>query len=625
MSEELDKIIKKQSKLNNIITLKKPSKGNLLFQSSQNGSYTKIPPLNAVINTKFGKSPDSKKSKLFKSSAPNKNIQFFNWASINENSIDDPNIYIKNKLKNFKIGKVQNQLCCGACWSVSTASCFSERYAIVNDILPKQGNAISIMSCCTKKQYKNVFARVETPDCDVMSDYENLKSKYDTIGMCSGGIPYSAGMSIKRNGLPVDSGLNYGEKLFKCSNSPTTVSLNKSIIDAYPCKKNLFEGTQIMKMAKSNPIYISSALDSKGHPERYVEMIKNALMDGPVVAGFVVMGDFLGMGTESGSIGSSSKGKNSVLDWNTTGKVYVPGAYDNLWPEISLNSVGGSGILEVIPGLDKPSMLKDKETAPKSSPGTIFCGFHAVVIVGWGELDMKYVENKSVKSVKSTIDGKEKLPFWICRNSWGTEWPNKDGVPYYKGGIKVIAGGKSKEYTLDIPPGYWLHAMYPNESLALDAPINYEGTDYGSTMVMEALKEKQLNTSENIQVSILDKIVNSVTSIPKLVQSLTSKKDWKDKNGYTCSDYKNQLWCIDGVQGVGWNTKWGKIEDYADSNGVSAFDICETCKYILKEDKLSTSEPVLEEKNKSEIFTIILFISLFIILSILCILLIYTK
>ena len=34
--------------------------------------------------------------------------------------------------------------------------------------------------------------------------------------------------------------------------------------------------------------------------------------------------------------------------------------------------------------------------------------------------------------------------------------------------------------------------MYPNESMALDVPLTYEGIDYGSTMVMIPEKDHNL-------------------------------------------------------------------------------------------------------------------------------------
>lgn len=56
-------------------------------------------------------------------------------------------------------------------------------------------------------------------------------------------------------------------------------------------------------------------------------------------------------------------------------------------------------------------------------------GFHSAVIVGWGPTPEEKKKNPLV------------VPYWILRNSWGQGWG-----PRY----------------LDIPNGYWKHAMYPN-------------------------------------------------------------------------------------------------------------------------------------------------------------------
>ena len=46
-----------------------------------------------------------------------------------------------------------------------------------------------------------------------MSSYNELERSNNSMGMCSGGIPYSAGLTIFRNGLPNDDKTKYTSSL----------------------------------------------------------------------------------------------------------------------------------------------------------------------------------------------------------------------------------------------------------------------------------------------------------------------------------------------------------------------------------------------------------------------------
>lgn len=529
-----------------------------LFGSTSTQTF-RVPPLNAVIDSGFGKGPkDSKPFKGFQAGNSVDNVDlipFLNWTSLRSNSFDDPNKYRTEQLEVFKLLEPMNQDCCGACWAVSSTMAFADRYGIANDIQPINPSVISVMSCCTKQMHKSVFAVVDTPDCDIMSSYNELKRSGNSMGMCSGGIPYSAGLTIMRNGLPNDNKTKYTSELFGCSGdtfTPSFPNMNTALIDKYSCSEKLFENTQKIKM-ESEPIYISS---SQGPPSHYPELMKKELLEGgPLVGGYMVLGDFLGLNSDGNSLGSDGD-KTQIMNWDTTGKVYVPGAYNKLFPFVSVNGVGGSSTISFNKQEGKQTQAQDQGVKAKAAIGEIFCGFHAVVIVGWGELDAKFVENKDIKFITGK-DGKKKLPFWICRNSWGTQWPTED---YYSKGIEVIVDNETK--TLKVPKGYWLHAMYPNESMAMDVPINYEGIDYGSTMVMIPQKVNKLET------------VTKGALTPKNNGCNTT---WEDSEGYNCSQYSEYGWCNqDGNKGPGWKDKWGDFDDFK-SDGYDASDICCQC------------------------------------------------
>ena len=587
------KIQMMQAKLNKPIKLQmqKPTgfKSNWAVKSSIEGStysantsssqvFT-IPPLNAVISTAFGKPAvsGSRSFKLFTASQTNvSTLQFLNWASTGKNTFDDPNQHRNVILKNYRVSPVFNQLCCGSCWAVSTSTAFSDRYGILNDEKPIQSNILSIMSCCTGNKYKNVFGVVATPDCNIMSNYNELEMSDSSMGMCFGGIPYSAALSVWRNGIPEVSTQPYNSTLFDC-NGGGGVDLNRAIINKYPCEKKLFNSGKKIRMSREDkPVYISSSMDSRGPPEHYVNMMKKALLEGgPLVGGFMTMGDFIGMG--SVNVNGAATDNKAVISWDSTGKVYVPGAYDKIWPYTPVNSVGGVSTVNFIRKSGTNTEVVDTGFKDQVPIGEIFCGFHAVVIVGWGELDMKYVKNKNVKTITSPVDKRQKLPFWICRNSWGTSWPSKDGQNYYEGGVKVTVN--DKDTILNIPAGYWLHAMYPNESLAMDVPIIYEGTDYGSTMVMTPLRS---NTPGPTPKPATNPATNPATKAPIRKGTLPPKKlvcdaKWVDNEGYSCKEYSNEKWCTPGGKhGSGWEDRWGRISDFA-NKGKDALQACCEC------------------------------------------------
>ena len=582
------KIQMMQAKLNNPIRLQmqKPTgfkSGSTYSSNTSSSNVFTIPPLNAVISTAFGKPAvsGSRSFNLFRA-APQTNLstlQFLNWASTGKNTFDDPNKHRNVILKNYRIDPVFNQLCCGACWAVSTSTAFSDRYGILNDEKPIKSNILSIMSCCTGGKYKNVFGVVATPDCNIMSSYDELGSSNSSMGMCSGGIPYSAGLSIWRNGIPEVNAQPYNSTLFDCNGNGGT-DLNRAIIDKYPCEKKLFASGKRIRMSKADkPVYISSSMDSRGPPEHYVNMMKKALLEGgPLVGGFMTMADFIGMG--SVNVNGAAADNGGTVSWDSTGKVYVPGAYDKIWPFTPINSVGGVSTVNFIaarPG--KNTEVVDTGIKEQAAIGEIFCGFHAVVIVGWGELDMKYVKNKTVKTTTSPVDKRPKLPFWICRNSWGTSWPSKDGQNYYEGGLNVTVNGKDS--ILNVPAGYWLHAMYPNESLALDVPIIYEGTDYGSTMVMTPLRSNSPGPTPKPGTNP-PATTNPTTRAPIKKGTLPPKKlvcdtKWVDNEGYSCKDYSHEKWCTSGGKnGSGWKERWGAISDFA-NKGKDALQACCEC------------------------------------------------
>lgn len=513
--------------LNKPIKLKLPPQKGKGYQVGEKRTFT-VPPLNAKIATSYGPPPPVATGyKAIVTVPANQLPVYFSWGSLGTGGVDDPNKYRTVKLQKYKPLKAPNQLCCGSCWVFSTSSAFADRYGIANDELPVEPNYFGVLSCCTADNYKKTFGIIATPNCNVNGTYGDLAFEgTNASGMCNGGIPYSAAKSIQQNGLAKTSNQPYTASLFQCESG---VNPNQQIISKYPCSKDIFkEGT--VKMS-GDPWYISNAAQARGSPDYYVRLMKNYLRDGPLVAGFVVTGDFITLGAQVGW-------KPGAVDWDSTGKVFVNGAYNQRWPQVSLSEVGGQATIkkQFVPEKNTIMTTGSDTVAPL---GDILCGFHAIVIVGYGEMDIDYVPDKTVKFVTGR-DGRKKLPFWVCRNSWGTEWPPAD---YYGGKVQV-----SKTEYVTVPPGYWLHAMYPNESLALDIPVIFDSADYGCTMVMSATGS----------------VPTTGPTKPVKFLSRTCNNTWKDSDGFGCSDYGQQLWCTkSGMVGPGWKKEWGALPSEA--------------------------------------------------------------
>lgn len=54
--------------------------------------------------------------------------------------------------------------------------------------------------------------------------------------------------------------------------------------------------------------------------------------------------------------------------------------------------------------------------------------------------------------------------------------------------------------------------------------------------------------------------------------------NWRSSEGDSCQAYVNSRWCTsNGQPGQAWSYQWGRVEDYADRYGRSAFDACCGC------------------------------------------------
>ena len=206
--------------------------------------------------------------------------------------------------------------------------------------------------------------------------------------MCFGGNPAAVAPYLEQESVADTSCIDYSwcsgdSELCKSVSSARhfdaqtlATKLNDNIPKPCGCyyndvKKYMYKldpGSDVMYIDESTPI------------DTFRNTIKTHILDyGPIIGGYVVLKNFF---------------TGNFTDPNFNGGVYQDRADYN----------GYSG------GALKFSDDMTKEVA----------GLHAISIVGWGV----------AKNIQYDNDKYGDVPYWHCRNSWGTNWGNEDG--YFK-------------------------------------------------------------------------------------------------------------------------------------------------------------------------------------------------
>jgi len=290
------------------------------------------------------------------------------------------------------ITPVYNQGLCGSCWAFAAASCLSDRFAIANKTKAPQFSPTYFLSC----------------------DNKQIPGTLAGNAGCAGGIPSSAFQFAKDKGIPsifcqdydwcsknkscfttksVGAGAESLNKIIpqcqqsclkceeqkdgsiRCTTKPDEFKVYKA--DAWP--KSELDNKQAYILEHTNA---SKTFFGDG-PKVITEIKEELWLRGPVVGCYKILQDFV---------------------------------VREKWYK------GKSGLI----------YMNDRKKNYKS------LGYHAVVIMGWGEEVME--------------DG-SKLPYWIVKNSWGDHYADN---------------------------GYFKYAMYNKEKdintdINLDVPIMIDG------------------------------------------------------------------------------------------------------------------------------------------------------
>jgi hypothetical protein len=394
--------------------------------------------------------PEASRSKLKFTATSAVLPQYFNWGDA-QNVADSKNWGLRDPSLGPYIVPPPNQLACGSCWAVASASVFSDRWAIFTQGANPNLSATNVIGC--------------------VSDNSSLKGASVNFGNtdgCNGGIPAAAAELMAQHGIVNNTCASYAW----CANNEVCngrkqtggdsgAYLNGSVVPACsavtgcidcssgactaqpnaPREPQLFKAKRYTQgsfnyntknpnipkpppKAKSTAFTVPVINDATSAAISLTNItdIKNEIFaNGPVVGAFAVFADFQA-GTAYG-VGD---------DWAATRNVYC--------------NVQGSGA--------KPYM--NTKYANLDSQLT---GWHAISIIGWG--------------VESNVDdwahpgAKISIPYWIVRNSWSDAWNANCTVTTGSGSALKM-------------PGFFKMAMTDN-SRGINTEVHLDNADANAT------------------------------------------------------------------------------------------------------------------------------------------------
>jgi hypothetical protein len=279
------------------------------------------------------------------------------------------------------LSRVLHQYDCGNCWAMATASVLADRFIIAKRIENLVINPVFITQCT---------------NCDLI--YNNCQElgiqTYD-YG-CNGGLPFIAGKFLEKIGSPSCGKWEDNCKDLSCSVDKTCKEIELT------CKNEI-----VYKARKDSTVNLTVKTGDLNtgiivNVGKTINNIKQALLDGPVIACFFISFDF----------------QASVFyKWDKTKGIFINGAYEEELNKFTdyKSQLGVSNKWGDVVGIEQ---------------GTPYG--HAVSIVGW---DIENIPNYG------------DVHYWIVRNSWGTDWVDNG---FFKIAINDGSGLNSK-LGLDIP------------------------------------------------------------------------------------------------------------------------------------------------------------------------------
>jgi len=335
-------------------------------------------------------------AKKLKFSAPPGGLPaYFNWGD-RENVAASKNWGLRPSELGPYITKPPNQLACGSCWAVASATVFSDRVAIFTQGPNPNCSFTDIISCVSDG-----------------SSVRNADVRFASVDGCNGGIPAGAAELMAKYGIVNSSCAPYTwcQENSACngSGSGSGTFINEQALPS--CAK-------VKKCLGSNNTATPTVFKAK----RYGSAVKYSASN-PNTRHASKPTSFTGKGAFTAPIPNASTSAAVSL-------VSISDIKDEIW----LNGpvVGAMAIFAAFQAGSNRAMGGD-DWAPTKN---VYCnvqgpvrpysktryanvesdlnGYHAVSIVGWG------VEN----DVPDWLHPGQtfNVPYWIVRNSWSEEW-----------------------------------------------------------------------------------------------------------------------------------------------------------------------------------------------------------
>lgn len=266
-----------------------------------------------------------------------------------------------------------NQLQCGSCWAWAVSTSLSDRMAIKQGSNPGLGPSY-LLSCSV------------TGSCDK-----------DNLAGCNGGrIDKALQAFIKPIGGVKTKCWDYSW----CDHCSGDGDTDNTLIPSFPanqdkCVSEPSSRPGLFKVKDGTVQTLPGIVEDKVD---YTAIKESIFSNGPIPTGYIVFQDFF-MGTADKSQGGDN--------WAPTKGVYVHLDTDNT------------------------GVTPEGDSSPykygSSSDMNTQAGAHAVVIVGWGEAEIPNIVPKAwaKKNPGSPVPPKITIPYWVVRNSWGTNWCEK--------------------------------------------------------------------------------------------------------------------------------------------------------------------------------------------------------
>jgi hypothetical protein len=297
-----------------------------------------------------------------------------------------------------ELSSMKNQFSCGNCWAMAATSVLTDRFIIQKEF---------------EDDIKIELEPITTTQC--------VRGTYNEG--CDGGLPQEAGLYFEKVGIPM-TGEKCKEWAEFCKGKGDSCKVPKCNDVLGICGER-----PIFKAKKGSTVSLSVMGENGPVANKTIENIKRDLLDGPVVACFYVPIDFMAGGVED-------------YVWRATNGIYIRGNYNKDLDERE----------KVYPGLKEQLDVKDDKNGVGMWGNFLGSGqqhaAHAVCIVGWGR--------------GNAGPGRENVPYWIIRNSWGERWGEKG---YVKVAFGTYVDPKTK--------------TKPNQAMYIDVPIFYPGPNGG--------------------------------------------------------------------------------------------------------------------------------------------------